>query len=340
MVQLGIWFSRSWLQHPSGTTRVVSTCLVTTLSAQGCSRIWKTHFRHFASQVASCTWWQCKSVQKPGKVRPEMLDTWIVDVCWCNVLLRHYTYIYMISTPSTLSAEFLCLKCTRYSEIQWKLPSWNEETCITMCFPVFPIATHAATGCGSHRQTRKLRCFFRMATLFSKVTPKSCLRGLPACHRDQCSTYSIDVVSKCSYGHSSCFSCLVLALCLCSHQEFSIFFCFSPPARWWSLDFNKGATPPSLSHSLLPSFSPTLLFSFPASSFFLLLPPARRHCGHQWTRAISQALYIYVRIYSMSDTSVYMSECQKNARNFVRIICQGRHHSKQGNSLCCWDCWR
>ena len=75
-----------------------------------------------------------------------------------------------------------------------------------MCFPVFPIATHAATGCGSHRQTRKLRCFFRMATLFSKVTPKSCLRGLPACHRDQCSTYSIDVVSKCSYGHSSCFS--------------------------------------------------------------------------------------------------------------------------------------
>ena len=95
MVQLGIWFSRSWLQHPSGTTRVLSTCLVTTLSAQGCSRIWKTHFRHFASQVASCTWWQCKSVQKPGKVRPEMLDTWIVGVCWCNVLLRHYTYIYI-----------------------------------------------------------------------------------------------------------------------------------------------------------------------------------------------------------------------------------------------------
>ena len=222
----------------------------------------------------------------------------------------------MISTPSTLSAEFLCLKCTRYSEIQWKLPSWNEETCITMCFPVFPIATHAATGCGSHRQTRKLRCFFRMATLFSKVTPKSCLRGLPACHRDQCSTYSIDVVSKCSYGHSSCFSCLVLALCLCSHQEFSIFFCFSPPARWWSLDFNKGATPPSLSHSLLPpfllpSFSPSLLLH---SSFFY----------HQLVATVGtngpepyRKLYIYMSEYTVCQIRQYI--CQ-NARRMPETL--------------------
>ena len=45
--------------------------------------------------------------------------------------------------------------------------------------------------------------FFRKAPLFSKVTPKSCLRGFPACHRDHCSAHLIDVVSKCSYGHSS-----------------------------------------------------------------------------------------------------------------------------------------
>ena len=35
---------------------------------------------------------------------------------------------------------------------------------------------------------------------------ESCLQGFSAWHRDHCSTYSIDVVSKCSYGHSSCFS--------------------------------------------------------------------------------------------------------------------------------------
>ena len=64
---------------------------------------------------------------------------------------------------------------------------------------------------------------FRKAPLFSKVTPKSCLRGFPACH---------------------------------------------------------------LNHLLTPSFSPSLLLSFPPSSVFLLLPP----CGHQWARAISQAI--------------------------------------------------
>ena len=30
---------------------------------------------------------------------------------------------------------------------------------------------------------------FRKAPLFSKVTPKSCLRGFPASHRDHCSTH-------------------------------------------------------------------------------------------------------------------------------------------------------
>ena len=39
---------------------------------------------------------------------------------------------------------------------------------------------------------------FRKAPLFSKVTPKSCLRGFPASHHDHCSTHLIDVVSKCS----------------------------------------------------------------------------------------------------------------------------------------------
>ena len=76
---------------------------------------------------------------------------------------------------------------------------------------------------------------FRKAPLFSKVTPKSCLRGFPACHLNHLLTPS-----------------LLLSF---------------PP-------------------SLLPSFSPSLLLSFPPSSVFLLLPP----CGHQWARAISQAI--------------------------------------------------
>ena len=71
---------------------------------------------------------------------------------------------------------------------------------------------------------------FRKAPLFSKVTPKSCLRGFPACHLNHLLTPS-----------------LLLSF---------------PP-------------------SLLPSFSPSLLL---LSSFFY------RHCGHQWARAISQAI--------------------------------------------------
>ena len=49
--------------------------------------------------------------------------------------------------------------------------------------------------------------------------------------------------------------------------------CFSPPARWGSLDFIPSSVFP-------PSPSPPLC---------LLLLPARRDCGLQWTRARSQA---------------------------------------------------
>ena len=51
-----------------------------------------------------------------------------------------------------------------------------------------------------------LTVLLRTAPVFQKVTPMSCLKGFPAWHRDHCSTHSIDAVSQCSYGHSSCFS--------------------------------------------------------------------------------------------------------------------------------------
>ena len=35
-----------------------------------------------------------------------------------------------------------------------------------------------------------------LSPLFPKVTPKSCLKGFPACHRNHSGTHSIDVVSK------------------------------------------------------------------------------------------------------------------------------------------------
>ena len=69
------------------------------------------------------------------------------------------------------------------------------------------------SACHAHTTGKKKSHAYVMPTvllstapLFQKVTPKSCLKGFPAWHRDHCSTRSIDVVSKCSYGHSSCFS--------------------------------------------------------------------------------------------------------------------------------------
>ena len=56
-----------------------------------------------------------------------------------------------------------------------------------------------------------------LSPLFPKVTPKSCLKGFPACHRNHSGTHSIDVVSNCSCGQWFRLSCLTMELCI--HQE-------------------------------------------------------------------------------------------------------------------------
>ena len=49
-----------------------------------------------------------------------------------------------------------------------------------------------------------------LSPLFPKVTPKSCLKGFPACHRNHSGTHSIDVVSNCSCGQWFRLSCLTM----------------------------------------------------------------------------------------------------------------------------------
>ena len=49
-----------------------------------------------------------------------------------------------------------------------------------------------------------------LSPLFPKVTPKSCLKGFPACHRNHSGTHSIDVVSNCSCGQCFRLSCLTM----------------------------------------------------------------------------------------------------------------------------------
>ena len=67
------------------------------------------------------------------------------------------------------------------------------------------------TGIKCYRQKRK-SCLSHAygasphGTAVLKSHAEVCLKGFPAWHRDDCSTHSIDVLSKCSYGHSSCFS--------------------------------------------------------------------------------------------------------------------------------------
>ena len=58
-------------------------------------------------------------------------------------------------------------------------------------------------------------------------------------------------------------------------NQFTMLIHFSPPARWGSLDFNKGATP-SLTHSLttVPSSSPEPI----------TISPAPDAVGHAWPR--------------------------------------------------------
>ena len=53
-----------------------------------------------------------------------------------------------------------------------------------------------------------------LSPLFPKVTPKSCLKGFPACHRNHSGTHSIDVVSNCSCGQWFRLSCLTMELCI------------------------------------------------------------------------------------------------------------------------------
>ena len=87
----------------------------------------------------------------------------------------------------------------------------------------------------------------------------------------------------------------------------------SPPARWRSIDFNKGATPSSL-----PSFLPSLL----SSSAVLLLVPACRHCGHVESPALSSEVILPQKLIASSssvwahtDPNTCQKECQIGCRH-------------------------
>ena len=91
----------------------------------------------------------------------------------------------------------------------------------------------------------------------------------------------------------------------------------SPPARWRSIDFNKGATPSSLP-SFLPSFPPSLL----SSSAVLLLVPACRHCGHVESPALSSEVILPQELIASSssvwahtDPNTCQKECQIGCRH-------------------------
>ena len=71
-----------------------------------------------------------------------------------------------------------------------------------------------------------------LSPLFPKVTPKSCLKGFPACHRNHSGTHSIDVVSNCSCGQCIIWSCFPQGLAVTWPLELCLplSFCL-PPGR-------------------------------------------------------------------------------------------------------------
>ena len=104
---------------------------------------------------------------------------------------------------------------------------------------------------------------------------------------------------------------------------------FSPPARWGSLDFNKGGTLELIHSSLPPSLHPSLLRSF--TPHLVTMDAA----GHAWMWILYRQLWMQmgmpgpkVHIASagccggLLDPNRCQRECQRECQNRYQIECQ------------------
>ena len=108
-----------------------------------------------------------------------------------------------------------------------------------------------------------------LSPLFPKVTPKSCLKGFPACHRNHSGTHSIDVVSNCSCGQCIIWSCFPQGLAVTWPLELCLplSFCL-PPGRPSQVKpgpaSDRGLSKSDVSnHQIIKSSNPLVIIKYP-----------------------------------------------------------------------------
>ena len=108
-----------------------------------------------------------------------------------------------------------------------------------------------------------------LSPLFPQVTPKSCLKGFPACHRNHSGTHSIDVVSNCSCGQCIIWSCFPQGLAVTWPLELCLplSFCL-PPGRPSQVKpgpaSDRGLSKSDVSnHQIIKSSNPLVIIKYP-----------------------------------------------------------------------------
>ena len=105
--------------------------------------------------------------------------------------------------------------------------------------------------------------------------------------------------------------------CLIMYNDIIMMVCFSPPPRWWSLDFNISATPSSSSSSFSSSFPSSAMSMAPELTASAAPGPERyRELRMHWSTPWPE---LYREFWMLWSTNIYQVEVRTDDRQTARI---------------------